>query len=180
MTKPNPSFSPRRISTSYGCTAEEAPAAVFVVPFGGWEDVVAVAVATTVFPLAPAPTPPPPPLPMPEVEPLPELTVLREFWLPCGVRFPISSVRLGAWVLLWCEDAGDGGTSPSDLTRRDRSIRIWAFHIIPQFISCTAAQGRRLRGQTGNRRCTNVWAAITGPKLSILSIMFIGLFYFAC
>lgn len=77
----------------------------------------AAGVATTVFPLPPAPPPPPPPLPMPEVEPLPELTVLREFWLPCGVRFPISSVRLGAWVLLWWEEAGDGGTSPSALTR---------------------------------------------------------------
>lgn len=77
------------------------------------------AAATTALPLPPAP-PPPPPLPMPEVEPLPELTVLREFWLPCGVRFPISSVRLGAWVLLWWEDAGDGGTSPSALTGDDR------------------------------------------------------------
>lgn len=79
----------------------------------------ATAEETTAFPLPPAP-PPPPPLPMPEVEPLPELTVLREFWLPCGVRFPISSVRLGAWLLLWWEDAGDGGTSPSALTRRGR------------------------------------------------------------
>lgn len=76
----------------------------------------AAGVATTVFPLPPTP----PPLPMPEVDPLPELTVLREFWLPCGVRFPISSVRLGAWVLLWWEDAGDGGTSPSALTRDGR------------------------------------------------------------
>lgn len=48
---------------------------------------------------------------MPLVDPLPELTVLREFWLPWGVRLP--SVRLGAWVLLWWEEAGDGGTSPS-------------------------------------------------------------------
>lgn len=84
MTKPKPSFSPRWISTSYGC--REA--------------------GTTALPL-----PPPPPLPMPLVDPLPELTVLREFWLPCGVRLP--SVRLGAWVLLWWEEAGDGGTSPS-------------------------------------------------------------------
>ncbi len=76
----------------------------------------AAAAATTALLLPPTP-PPPPPLPMPEVEPLPELTVLREFWLPCGVRFPISSVKLGAWVLLWWEDAGDGGTSPSALTR---------------------------------------------------------------
>lgn len=84
---------------------------------GGWEEeVVAAVAATTEFPLTATPVPPPP-LPMPEVEPLPELTVLREFWLPCRVRLPISSVRLGAWVLLWCEDAGDGGTSPSALTR---------------------------------------------------------------
>ncbi len=41
----------------------------------------------------------------------PELTVLREFWLPCGVRF--SSVRDGACVLLWWEEAGEGGISPS-------------------------------------------------------------------
>lgn len=70
--------------------------------------------------------PPPPPLPMPEVEPLPELTVFREFWLPCRVRFPISSVRLGAWVLLWWEDAGDGGTSPSALTggRKRVSVKV--------------------------------------------------------
>ena len=47
------------------------------------------------------------------MEPLPELTVLREFWLPCGVRLP--SVRLGACVLLWWDEAGDGGTSPSPL-----------------------------------------------------------------
>lgn len=86
MTKPKPSFSPRWISTSYGC--REA--------------------GTTALPL-----PPPPPLPIPLVDPLPELTVLSEFWLPCGVRLP--SVRLGAWVLLWWEEAGDGGTSPSPL-----------------------------------------------------------------
>lgn len=85
---------------------------------------VTAATGTTALPLPPAP-PPPPPLPMPEVEPLPELTVLSEFWLPCGVRFPISSVRLGAWVLLWCEDAGDGGTSPSALTVNGREeIRV--------------------------------------------------------
>lgn len=84
MTKPKPSFSPRWISTSYGC--REA--------------------GTTALPL-----PPPPPLPIPLVDPLPELTVLSEFWLPWGVRLP--SVRLGAWVLLWWEEAGDGGTSPS-------------------------------------------------------------------
>lgn len=91
----------------------------------GWEEAVAATAGTTV--LAPPPTPPPPPpLPMPEVEPLPELTVFREFWLPCRVRFPISSVRLGAWVLLWWEDAGDGGTSPSALTRgrRRRSVNV--------------------------------------------------------
>ena len=86
MTKPKPSFSPRWISTSYGCRAA----------------------GTTALPL-----PPPPPLPMPLVEPLPELTVLREFWLPWGVRLP--SVREGAWVLLWWEEAGEGGTSPSPL-----------------------------------------------------------------
>lgn len=91
-----------------------------MIVLGGWEEVVAAAAATTVLPLPPTPPPPPPPLPMPEVEPLPELTVLREFWLPCGVRFPISSVRLGAWVLLWWEDAGDGGTSPSAFTRDGR------------------------------------------------------------
>ncbi|TNN38378.1 hypothetical protein EYF80_051463 [Liparis tanakae] len=82
MTKPKPSFSPRWISTSYGCREAGATA---------------------------LPPPPPPPLPMPLVEPLPELTVLREFWLPWGVRLP--SVRLGAWVLLWWEEAGDGGTN---------------------------------------------------------------------
>lgn len=94
MTKPKPSFSPRWISTSYGC--REA--------------------GTTALPL-----PPPPPLPMPLVEPLPELTVLSEFWLPCGVRLP--SVRLGAWVLLWWEEAGDGGTSPSPLDTVSRKRR---------------------------------------------------------
>jgi len=52
------------------------------------------------------PLPPPPPLPMPLVLPLPELTVLREFWLPCGVRF--SSVSEAGWLLLWWEEAGDG------------------------------------------------------------------------
>lgn len=57
MTKPKPSFSPRRISTSYG-----------------W-----IALGTTL--LLPPP-PPPPPLPIPLVEPEPELTVFREFWLP--------------------------------------------------------------------------------------------------
>ncbi len=65
-----------------------------------------MALGTTVLLL-----PPPPPLPMPLVEPEPELTVLREFWLPCGVRF--SSVRDGACVLLWWEEAGEGGISPS-------------------------------------------------------------------
>lgn len=54
---------------------------------------------------------------MPLVDPLPELTVLREFWLPWGVRFP--SVRLGACVLLWWEEAGDGGTSPSPFDTED-------------------------------------------------------------
>ena len=44
------------------------------------------------------PLPPPPPLPMPLVLPLPELTVFREFWLPCGVRF--SSVSEAGWLLL--------------------------------------------------------------------------------
>lgn len=43
---------------------------------------------------------------MPLVLPLPELTVLREFWLPCGVRF--SSVSEAGWLLLWWEEAGDG------------------------------------------------------------------------
>lgn len=114
MTKPNPSFSPRRISTSYGCRVEEEEA--MEVLFGGWEEVLlADTAATTAFPPTGSPVPPPP-LPIPEVEPLPELTVLREFWLPCRVRFPMSSVRLGAWLLLWCEDAGDGGTSPSAFT----------------------------------------------------------------
>ena len=32
---------------------------------------------------------------------------------------PLASVRLGAWVLLWWEEAGDGGTSPSLLTLGD-------------------------------------------------------------
>lgn len=90
ITNPKPSFSPRWISTSYG-----------------WREA-----GTTALPL-----PPPPPLPMPLVDPLPELTVLREFWLPWGVRLP--SVRLGAWVLLWWEEAGDGGTSPSPFDTGD-------------------------------------------------------------
>lgn len=88
-------------------------------PVGGCEEVEEETAAGmgTAMPLPPAPPPPPPPpLPMPEVEPLLELTVLREFWLPWGVRLPISSVRLGAWVLLWWEEAGEGGTSPSALT----------------------------------------------------------------
>lgn len=100
MTKPNPSFSPRWISTSYGC--REA--------------------GTTALPL-----PPPPPLPMPLVDPLPELTVLSEFWLPWGVRLP--SVRLGAWVLLWWEDAGDGGTSPSPFETWDEGSESRLFRL---------------------------------------------------
>lgn len=91
MTKPKPSLSPRRISTSYGCTA----------------------VLTTAVPGPPAP----PPLPMPLVLPEPELTVFREFWEPCGVRF--SSVSEGAWLLLWWDEAGDGGTSPSTLATEE-------------------------------------------------------------
>jgi hypothetical protein len=43
---------------------------------------------------------------MPLVLPLPELTVFSEFWLPCGVRF--SSVSEAGWVLLWCDEAGEG------------------------------------------------------------------------
>lgn len=49
---------------------------------------------------------------MPLVLPLPELTVFREFWLPCGVR--LSSVREAGCVLLWWEEAGEG-TSVSAL-----------------------------------------------------------------
>lgn len=112
MTKPKPSLSLRWISTSYG-----------------WREA-----GTTALPL-----PPPPPLPMPLVDPLPELTVLREFWLPWGVRLP--SVRLGACVLLWWEEAGDGGTSPSpfdtgDEEEENRLVRQVLLHSM-QFLSGT-------------------------------------------
>lgn len=62
ITKPNPSFSPLRISTSYGCRAVGKLGTI---------------ANTTALPL-----PPPPPLPIPLVEPDPELTVFSEFWLP--------------------------------------------------------------------------------------------------
>lgn len=115
---------------------EEATAveAVVVTELRGCEDVVvAEEEETMALPLPPTPPPPPPPppppLPMPEVEPLPELTVLSEFWLPCRARLPISSVRPGAWLLLWWEDAGDGGTSPSALTEKEGLEKIPVYEL---------------------------------------------------
>lgn len=72
--------------------------------------------------------PPPPPLPIPLVEPLPELTVFSEFWLPCGVRF--SSVKEAGWLLLWWEDAGEAGTSFSVLgTRKVKKRRLVCYEL---------------------------------------------------
>lgn len=50
---------------------------------------------------------------MPLVLPLPELTVLSEFWLPCGVRLPSASEA--GCVPLWCEDAGEGTSGSAGL-----------------------------------------------------------------
>lgn len=142
MTKPKPSFSPRWISTSYGC--REA--------------------GTTALPL-----PPPPPLPMPLVDPLPELTVLREFWLPWGVRLP--SVRLGAWVLLWWEEAGEGGTSPSPFDTGDEEeantlVRLFMSRTSTTFVRRRASSVHSVYMTHAQVVCKTLLTSISGALAS--------------